>query len=68
MTICSGKNQSNAPADSLQGVTTLTAGIVLLPLPGPGVVIIPIGLGMLAKEYAWARKLNTWFKEKIQPA
>ena len=53
---------------TLTGVSTLIAGIILLPLPGPGVVVIPIGLGMLAKEYAWAGKLDLWFKEKTNTA
>lgn len=39
------------------GVTVLLIGIALIVLPGPAVVIIPIGLGILAAEFAWARRL-----------
>lgn len=39
------------------GVTVLLLGIALLVLPGPAVVVIPIGLAILAVEFAWARRL-----------
>lgn len=41
------------------GFTVLLAGVVLsLPfVPGPGVVLIAIGLAMLALEFAWAERL-----------
>ena len=39
------------------GSTVLLIGIALLVLPGPGFVIIPIGLAILATEFAWARRL-----------
>lgn len=41
------------------GFAVLIAGIVLsLPfVPGPGLLLIAIGLGMLALEFAWAERL-----------
>lgn len=39
------------------GVAVIALGIVLLPLPGPGWLIIFSGLGILATEYAWAARL-----------
>ena len=39
------------------GVLVIAIGIVLLPLPGPGWVIIFGGLGILATEYPWAARL-----------
>ena len=39
------------------GGTIVLIGIALLVLPGPGMVIIPIGLLILASEFAWARWL-----------
>jgi uncharacterized protein (TIGR02611 family) len=39
------------------GLAIIALGIVLLPLPGPGWVIIFAGLGLLATEYAWAARL-----------
>ena len=50
----------------ITGLGTLALGIILLPLPGPGIVIIPIGLGMLAKERAWAARLDRWFRKRFQ--
>lgn len=42
---------------TLLGLVVILVGIVLLPLPGPGWLIIFAGLGVLATEYAWARHL-----------
>ena len=41
---------------SVIGATILLIGITLLVLPGPALVVIPIGLAILATEYAWARR------------
>ena len=45
---------------SVVGATVLLIGIVLLVLPGPAFVVIPVGLAILATEYAWAR---LWFRK-----
>jgi tellurite resistance protein TerC len=37
------------------GGTVLVIGIALIVLPGPAFVVIPIGLGILSLEFAWAR-------------
>jgi tellurite resistance protein TerC len=39
------------------GVTVLLIGVVMIVLPGPAFVVIPLGLGILAVEWAWARRL-----------
>jgi tellurite resistance protein TerC len=41
---------------SVVGVTILLIGIALLVLPGPVFVVIPVGLAILATQYAWARR------------
>ncbi len=41
------------------GGTVVLAGLALLVLPGPAVLVIPIGLGILGLEFAWARR---WLK------
>jgi hypothetical protein len=38
------------------GATVLLGGLSLLVLPGPAFVVIPIGLGILAIEFEWARR------------
>ncbi len=37
------------------GATVLLLGIALLVLPGPALLVIPIGLAILGAEFAWAR-------------
>jgi len=39
------------------GTTVLLFGLALIFLPGPAFVVIPIGLGILGLEFAWARRL-----------
>ena len=47
------------------GSTVLLFGIVLIFTPGPAILIIPLGLAILATEFAWARLLLHKIKEKI---
>jgi uncharacterized protein (TIGR02611 family) len=47
------------------GVVVILVGIVLLPLPGPGWLIIFAGLGILATEYAWAAGLLRFAREQV---
>jgi putative transmembrane protein PGPGW len=37
------------------GGTILVIGIAMVILPGPAIIVIPIGLGVLGLEFAWAR-------------
>ncbi len=46
------------------GGTVVVIGIAMLVLPGPAVVVIPLGLGILALEFAWARHWRRRLKEK----
>jgi uncharacterized protein (TIGR02611 family) len=39
------------------GFTVLAAGLAMLLLPGPALVVIPIGLAMLSLQFAWAESL-----------
>ena len=39
------------------GVAIIVVGVVLLPLPGPGWLVIFVGLGVLSTEFAWAERL-----------
>ncbi len=42
---------------AVAGATVTLAGVVMLVTPGPAFVVIPIGLAMLALEFAWAERL-----------
>ena len=46
------------------GVTVLVIGIAMIVLPGPATVVIPSGLGILAIEFAWARRLLDQLKKQ----
>jgi tellurite resistance protein TerC len=39
------------------GSTVLAIGIALIVLPGPALIVIPLGLAILATEFLWARRL-----------
>ena len=47
------------------GFTILVIGIFLLVLPGPAFLVIPLGLGILATEFVWAKNLLRKVKDKI---
>ena len=32
-------------------------GVILIPLPGPGLLVVAIGLGVLSRDVAWADRL-----------
>ena len=48
------------------GFTVLLVGVAMVVLPGPAVVVIPVGLAILATEFIWARKLLDTVKVRIQ--
>jgi len=50
------------------GVTIVLIGLALLVLPGPAFIVIPIGLGLLATEFVWARRLLKKVKAQIEKA
>jgi len=47
---------------SIAGFTLLLAGVVMLVTPGPGMLAIFLGLGLLAAEFVWARRLMNRLK------
>lgn len=48
------------------GFTVLAIGIAMIVLPGPALIVIPVGLGILATEFIWARRLLHDVKQRIQ--
>jgi uncharacterized protein (TIGR02611 family) len=46
------------------GFTLLLAGVVMLVTPGPGLLTIFLGLGLLAAEFVWARRLMDRIKHQ----
>ncbi|AJY70214.1 hypothetical protein RW64_11740 [Geobacter sulfurreducens] len=51
---------------ALIGLTLLAIGIAMIVLPGPAIVMIPLALGILASEFAWARHLLNRFREPLE--
>ena len=49
----------------LVGGLIVLVGLTLVPLPGPGWLIVFIGLAMLASEFAWAQRLQGFAKAKV---
>ena len=39
------------------GFSVLLIGLVLIVLPGPAIIIVPLGFAILASEFAWARRV-----------
>lgn len=46
------------------GGTVLLLGVILIFTPGPAILVIPVGLGILATEFAWARVYKEKFEDK----
>ena len=46
------------------GVTVILFGVVLVFTPGPAIIVIPMGLGILATEFVWARRLLKRLKSR----
>lgn len=46
------------------GLVVLVLGILAIPYPGPGWVIVFIGLGILATEFDWAKRLLAYARER----
>ncbi|WP_072691038.1 TIGR02611 family protein [Rhodococcus marinonascens] len=46
------------------GTLVLAAGIVAIPYPGPGWLIVFTGLGILASEFAWAHRLLHYARKR----
>jgi tellurite resistance protein TerC len=50
-------------ARTVIGFSVLGFGIIMIVTPGPAIVVIPVGLAILATEYAWARRYLKKFKD-----
>jgi uncharacterized protein (TIGR02611 family) len=59
---------------TVAGPLVVLAGVAMLVLPGPGLVVIALGLALLALEYEWARGLvgmmgraASWARRAVLP-
>jgi tellurite resistance protein TerC len=51
---------------AIVGMSVLLFGIALIVLPGPAFIVIPIGLAILATEFAWARRTLNIIRESAE--
>ncbi|MER7517516.1 TIGR02611 family protein [Streptomyces sp. NPDC126499] len=50
------------------GLAVVGTGIVMLPLPGPGWLVIFAGMAIWATEFVWAQLVLRWTKRKVTEA
>jgi uncharacterized protein (TIGR02611 family) len=50
---------------ALLGGAIVVGGLLLVPLPGPGWLIVFLGLAILGSEFAWARRLAAFTKRQL---
>lgn len=48
------------------GTTIVLLGVALIALPGPAIIVIPVGLAILGLEFAWARRWMRILRERAQ--
>ena len=59
---------SSASSSPCSGFLVVLAGLAMLVLPGPGLLVIAIGLGILALEFVWAERLLERTVDKMDEA
>lgn len=47
------------------GACVIVAGVIVLPTPLPGWLIIFSGLALLGTEFAWARRIAGWLRRQL---
>jgi hypothetical protein len=52
-------------AVALLGTVAVLAGVAMLVLPGPGLVTIALGFGILGREYAWAARVSAGIRARV---
>lgn len=50
----------------LLGLAVVITGVIMLPLPGPGWLVIFAGIGLWSTEFAWAQKVLRWTKRQVR--
>ena len=48
------------------GLIIVVSGLLLVPLPGPGWIIVFAGLALWGSEFEWAQRLLDWVKTKVR--
>lgn len=49
---------------AITGGIVIALGIMMLVLPGPGIIVILIGVAILSKRFSWPKRVLDWVREK----
>ncbi|WP_255308415.1 TIGR02611 family protein [Streptomyces marincola] len=52
----------------LVGLVVIVVGVIMLPLPGPGWLVIFAGMAIWGTEFVWAQLVLRWTKRKVTEA
>jgi hypothetical protein len=55
-------------AISVAGAGVVLAGVAMLVLPGPGLLTMALGFGLLGKEYPWAARVYARIQARVAAA
>jgi uncharacterized protein (TIGR02611 family) len=50
---------------ALVGLLIVAGGLALVPLPGPGWLIVIFGIIVWASEFVWAERLRDWVRDRL---
>jgi uncharacterized protein (TIGR02611 family) len=50
---------------AILGGTLSVIGLLLVPLPGPGWLVVFLGLAVLGTEFRWAQRIAVWLKRQL---
>lgn len=53
---------------TLAGFLVLLAGLAMLALPGPGLVVVALGFAILATEFVWAWRAHRYVQRRARDA
>jgi uncharacterized protein (TIGR02611 family) len=53
-------------AIAIAGFAVLLVGMAFIFLPAPGLLVIPLGLAILAREFPWARRALDWSRDHVR--
>lgn len=59
-------NQAYRVAVGALGACVVILGLALVPLPGPGWLVVFLGFGILASEFHWARRMHAFVTRHVR--
>ncbi len=53
---------------AVSGGLVLVAGLIMIPFPGPGWLVVFLGIGIWGTEFTWAQRLLRWTRVHVTSA